>query len=86
MLPFETFGPAEILIIILLVTTFAALRKAKRAQSTNQEPTSHPIHDQEKQRLHEEVRTLKDRIAVLERITVEKESPLEREIERLRDR
>ncbi len=86
MLPFETLGPAEILIIILLVTTFAALTKAKRAQLRNQEPTSRPMHDQEKQRLHEEVRSLKDRIAVLERITVEKESPLEREIERLRDR
>jgi uncharacterized protein YlxW (UPF0749 family) len=40
----------------------------------------------ENDRLKEEVRALRDRIAVLERITVEKESSLEREIERLRDR
>ena len=40
----------------------------------------------ETQRLREEVRQLKERLAVLERITVEKESTLEREIERLRDR
>ena len=37
-------------------------------------------------RLREEVKQLKERLAVLERITVEKESTLEREIERLRDR
>lgn len=86
MLPFEAIGPAEILIIILLVTSVAALRKARRAQSNKQEPTSHALHDGEKQRLHEEVRSLKERLAVLERITLEKESPLEREIERLRDR
>ena len=40
----------------------------------------------ETQRLREEVKQLKERLAVLERITVEKEGTLEREIERLRDR
>jgi uncharacterized protein YlxW (UPF0749 family) len=39
----------------------------------------------ETQRLREEVKQLKERLAVLERITVEKESSLEREIERLRN-
>ena len=37
-------------------------------------------------RLREEVRTLQERIKVLERITVEKENSLSREIESLRDR
>ena len=40
----------------------------------------------ETQRLRDEVKRLKDRLAVIERITVEKENSLEREIERLRDR
>jgi len=40
----------------------------------------------ETQRLKEEVRALKDRLQVLERITVEKESVLNREIDSLRDR
>jgi hypothetical protein len=40
----------------------------------------------ENARLREEVGLLKDRLAVLERITVEKENSLEREIEALRDR
>ncbi len=42
--------------------------------------------DPDAARLREEVRTLKERIAVLERIATDKESSLEREIERLRDR
>jgi uncharacterized protein YlxW (UPF0749 family) len=37
-------------------------------------------------RLRDEVRTLQERIKVLERITVEKENSLSREIEALRDR
>ena len=40
----------------------------------------------ENQRLRDEVGELKERIKVLERITVEKENSLSREIESLRDR
>jgi transposase-like protein len=39
----------------------------------------------EAERLREEVKQLKERLQVLERITVEKESSLEREFARLRD-
>lgn len=46
-----------------------------------------PIVDtQETEQLREEVKELKDRIKVLERITVEKENSLAKEIESLRDR
>ena len=40
----------------------------------------------ENARLREEVKTLKERLQVLERITVEKENSLSKEIESLRDR
>jgi hypothetical protein len=40
----------------------------------------------ENQRLREEVHELKERLKVLERITVEKENSLSKEIESLRDR
>ena len=40
----------------------------------------------ENARLRDEVKQLKDRLAVLERITVEKENSLERQIDALRDR
>lgn len=42
--------------------------------------------DAEALRLREEVKTLRERITVLERITVDKENSLERQIEELRDR
>lgn len=42
--------------------------------------------DSETLRLREEVRQLKDRLHVLERIATEKENSLSREIEELRDR
>jgi hypothetical protein len=41
---------------------------------------------QENQRLRDEVSQLKERLKVLERITVDKENSLSREIESLRDR
>ena len=40
----------------------------------------------ENARLRDEVKQLKERLAVVERITVEKENSLERQIEALRDR
>jgi len=45
-----------------------------------------PRDDAETARLRDEVKQLKERLQVIERITVEKENSLEREIERLRDR
>ena len=48
--------------------------------------TTLPAENGENARLRDEVKVLKERLAVLERITVEKENSLEREIEALRDR
>jgi hypothetical protein len=46
-----------------------------------------PVEDsRENDRLREEVKELKERLKVLERITVEKENSLASEIESLRDR
>ena len=45
-----------------------------------------PEDSQETDRLRDEVKQLKERIKVLERITVEKENSLAKEIESLRDR
>jgi hypothetical protein len=44
------------------------------------------MDDPEALRMREEIKMLRDRLAVLERITIEKENSLEREIEQLRDR
>jgi len=45
-----------------------------------------PADSQETLRLREEVSQLKERLKVLERITVERENSLSKEIESLRDR
>jgi regulator of replication initiation timing len=64
--------------IILITTIGGAIRMYLKAH--------YKSSDGEADRLRAEVETLRDRLAVLERITVEKESSLEREIEQLRDR
>ena len=70
-------------IIIVAIVMFALVLKSRYTSIARRKAAG---DDPEAQRLREEVRTLKDRIAVLERIATDKESTLEREIERLRDR
>jgi uncharacterized protein YlxW (UPF0749 family) len=80
-------GPFEMVIGIVLITAVASIVRAKMGIRRDRRGNEYPIADsRENEKLREEVKTLKDRLAVLERITVEKESTLEREIERLRDK
>ena len=57
-----------------------------RGRGSRRTLLSDPDESSETRQLKEEVRALKERLHVLERITVEKESTLNREIDRLRDR
>ena len=77
-------GPFEMVLGIVLITTAAGVWKSHLAHRRRQAPNG--LSDAENQRLREEVKMLKERLHVLERITVEKENSLEREIEQLRDR
>jgi hypothetical protein len=77
----------EMVVIIVAIVMFAGVMRARygyvkggRRRGQVEGP------DPEAQRLKDEVRTLKERIIVLERIATDKESTLERDIERLRDR
>jgi hypothetical protein len=65
---------------------FASVMRARYGYGRKSRRGQIEAHDPEAGRLKEEVRTLKERIAVLERIATDKESSLEREIESLRDR
>ncbi|HSR00022.1 MAG TPA: hypothetical protein VLM36_08890 [Sphingomicrobium sp.] len=71
-----------IVAIVMLASIIRAVVRGPRhpAVLTNQQGES------ENRRLRDEVSQLKERIKVLERITVEKENSLSREIESLRDR
>ena len=72
----------EFVLAIVVIVMVAGIFKARYRYSDRARPTD----DAEAMRLREEVRALKERIAVLERIATDKSSALEREIEQLRDR
>ena len=79
-------GPFEMVVAIVLIVTIAGVWKAKHGIRRDRHGNEHFVDHAENQQLREEVKQLKERLAVLERITVEKENSLEREIERLRDK
>jgi len=78
----------EMAVLIVVVVMVASVIRSifgvgRRGRNRDQLPVR---DDAETKRLRDEVKQLKDRLAVIERITVEKENSLEREIERLRDK
>ena len=78
--------PFTMVVLIVLIVTVAGIVRAKLGIRRDNKGNEYSIRDDaETQRLREEVKQLKERLHVLERITVEKENSLEREIERLRD-
>jgi len=80
-------NPFAMVVLIVLIVTVAGLVRAKLGIRRDKWGNEHPVRDDaETARLRDEVKSLKERLAVIERITVEKENSLEREIERLRDR
>ena len=77
-------GGEMMVVLIVVVVMIASIFKARAKShydSDGEQPSS-----VENQRLRDEVLELKERIKVLERITVEKENSLSKEIESLRDR
>ena len=70
-------------LLIIAMVMFASVMTARYKSLSRRAAAA---EDPDAARLREEVRTLKERIVVLERIATDKESSLEREIERLRDR
>lgn len=73
-------------IVIVAIVMFASVIRAIVRGPRRVPLFSNPQGEAENQRLRDEVSHLKDRIKVLERITVEKENSLANEIESLRDR
>ena len=82
-------NPFEFVItVLILVFAFSIIRHKMGipVRSMRQMRGDPPEDSQETMRLRDEVQQLKERIKVLERITVEKENSLAKEIESLRDR
>ena len=78
-------NPFEMVAIIVVAVMIASVLRAKYSRRSGASEIS-PQERAETLRLREEVTLLKDRLKVLERITVEKENSLAKEIEELRDR
>jgi len=73
--------------ILILVFVFSIIRhKMGIPVRSMRQMRGEPEDSQETMRLREEVQMLKERLQVIERITVEKENSLAKEIESLRDR
>ncbi|HEX8527209.1 hypothetical protein [Allosphingosinicella sp.] len=70
-----------IVTVVMLATIIKTAIAARRPRGDGGSPETRA----EANRLRDEVKQLKERLAVLERITIEKENSLEREIESLRD-
>lgn len=76
-------NPFEMVAIIVVAVMIASVLRA-RYQHQRSGPDS--ADSGETLRLRDEVKELKERLKVLERITVERENSLSKEIESLRDR
>jgi hypothetical protein len=81
-------NPFEMVVAIVAITAIASVVRAKygviRRHKGEDFVTASP--DPEAERLRAEVKALKDRVAVLERLATDGSSALEREFEKLRDR
>ena len=72
-----------VLALVFIIGVFSYLKTRATVRFRREQS---PEDNQETLRLRDEVKQLQDRIKVLERITVEKENSLARQIEELRDR
>jgi uncharacterized protein YlxW (UPF0749 family) len=79
-------NPFEMVAIIVVAVMIASVLRAKYGHRRGRDEAIDPREQAENLRLREEVRELKERLKVLERIAVEKENSLAREIDQLRDR
>jgi predicted nuclease with TOPRIM domain len=77
-------GGQLMVVMIVAIVMVASIIKARVKWNHQQQPNGEMLS--ENRRLNGEVEALKDRIKVLERIAVEKENSLAKEIESLRDR
>ena len=81
-------GRYEMIVAIVAIVMFASVLRARYGfrNRRGSEDGAPVIETSETVRLRDEVQQLKERIKVLERITVEKENSLSAQIEELRDR
>ena len=81
------FAPFLMVVAIVAIVSYTRLQRAKHGILRNRHGDETPIRDPDTDRMRDEVRALKERVAVLERIATDansRGSALEQEIEALR--
>lgn len=78
-------NPFEMVVLIVFIVMIGNVLRAKYGHRRRGGEGISAEEHAETLRLRDEVKALKERLHVLERIAVEKENTLSREIERLRD-
>ncbi len=79
-------NPFEMVVLIVAITAIASIFRAKYRVGKDAMGNEVSLRDPDADRLRDEVKQLKERIAVLERLATDNTSSLDREIEKLRDR
>ena len=79
-------NPFEMVVMIVAIVMFASVLKARYGVHHGRRRGVEGSDDAEALRLREEVKQLKERLHVLERITTDRENTLSREIDELRDK
>ena len=87
-------NPFEMVVAIVVIATIGSVLRARYGVRRERKGHDFAFHDDsaaqaENQRLRDELRAMKDRLAVLERLATENDTSgarLDREIEKLRDR
>ncbi|MDX3883548.1 hypothetical protein [Edaphosphingomonas haloaromaticamans] len=81
-------NPFSMVVAIVLIVSIAGIMRAKYGVRRDRHGNELPIRDPDADRLRDELKALKERVAVLERIATENNRgvTLDREIEALRHR
>jgi Tfp pilus assembly protein PilO len=79
-------GGQMMVVLIVAIVMIASIFKRGGGRRRRQSGTEAAIASAEAERMREELKTLKERVAVLERIATDKNHMLEAEFDRLRDR
>ena len=77
-------NPFEMVVLIIAIVTIGKVLSNRRRH--DREDSDRIAQDPDAARMKDEIRQLKERIAVLERLATDGTSSLDREIEKLRDR
>lgn len=78
--------PFSMVVAIVGITAVASVLRARYGSRKDAKGNEIPIHYADTARTREDMKALKDRVAVLERLATDDTSRLDREIDQLRDR